>query len=349
MELRDVDVKSQGSFPEAAAARRPLNGESLLARLSSSLGPRYTAFVVLLAILLSVPLALAEYGYGGTLQRNGPGLWMLGLNSLMLVYILSVHPVMHRRWVRAMQSLEALDPHAGCALPAGTAARRGEWAAIVLGALGGLAVARRGSAGETWLWLYSEGVGALMFSLLAAAIYGSVMRSRQLAAYLRSGLELKVFDGHLLTPFAKWGQSLSLVFVGGISLSLLFQSYQSLRSLESVMIYGCLIVVAMTLFFMSMWTVHVALVRAQEKELAKVRRDLTVARDALTRRRDGEIAQAVQDAYLPVVILGVYERQVLNASTWPFNLAIVGRVFASVVAPLAVYLLKLAFGVGGRL
>jgi len=186
-----------------------------------------------------------------------------------------------------------------------------------------------------------------MFALLGATIYGSVMRSRQLAAFLRSGLELKVFDGHLLAPFAQWGQGLSLVFVGGISLSLLFQSYQSLRSIESVIIYVCLIGVAMTLFFMSMWTVHVALASAQSKELAKVRSELAVAREALVRERDREAATAVQNAYLPVVILGLYERQVLNASTWPFNLAIVGRVFASVGAPLAVYLLKLALGVGG--
>jgi hypothetical protein len=321
----------------------------MLARLYSSLGPRYIAFVVLVAILLSLPLALAAYMYGGIRQHDGTGLWMLGLNLVILVYILSVHPVMHGRWVRAMQSLEALELHVGHAIPAEAAARRGEWAAMMLGAVAGLAVARRGTAGETWLWLYSEGVSALMFSLLAAAIYGSVMRSRQLAAHLRSGLELKVFDGHLLMPFAKWGQSLSLVFVGGICLSLLFQSYQSLRSLESALIYGCLIVVALTLFFMSMWTVHVALVRAQAKELAKVRRDLSVARDALTRRRDCDITDAVQDAYLPVVILGAYERQVLKASTWPFDLAIVGRVFASVIAPLAVYLLKLAFGVSGML
>ena len=80
MELRDVNMKSQGSFPDALTARAPLNGESLLARLTSSLGPRYTAFVVLLAILLSAPLAMAAYEYGGTRQRNGAGLWMLGLN-----------------------------------------------------------------------------------------------------------------------------------------------------------------------------------------------------------------------------------------------------------------------------
>ena len=57
----------------------------------------------------------------------------------------------------------------------------------------------------------------------------------------------------------------------------------------------------------------------------------------------------MHDAYLPVVVLGIYEQQVLDASTWPFNPAIVGRVFASAIAPLGVYLVKLAFGVSGGL
>lgn len=342
--MRDAEVNSQGSFPEPSIAQMPLEGMSLLARLDRFLGSRYTAFVVSLTILLAVLLALAGYMDGGIRQRGGLRPWMLGLDPVILVYILALHPFMHRRWVRAMQSLEALAPHGKSPGPAGTAARLGEWAAMLLGLLAGLAIARRGPAAEGWLWLYSEAVSALMFALLGATIYGSVMRSRQLAAFSRSGLELKVFDGHLLTPFAKWGQGLSLVFAGGISLSLLFQSYQSLRSLESLLIYGGLIVVATTLFFMSMWTVHVALAKAQDKELARVRRELIVAREALVDARDSGTARSAQDAYLPVVILGIYERQVLNASTWPFNLAIVGRVLASVGAPLVVYLLKLALG-----
>src|SRR6185312_1622544 len=102
---------------------------------------------------------------------------------------------------------------------------------------------------EGWLRLYSEATSALMFALLASVIYRSVLRSRQLAAHSRAGLELNVFDGHLLTPFAQWGQSLSLVFVGGISLSLLFQSYESLRSVEGVLDYGSMLIVAPTLGF----------------------------------------------------------------------------------------------------
>jgi hypothetical protein len=324
----------------------PSEDQSLLAQLDSALGPRYLAFVVFVAVALALLLALAAYVQGVSGQRAGPGLWMLGLDPVILVYILLVHPFMHRRWARAMHSLEVLAPHAEGASRPRRVSRRGEWTAMLLGALAGLALAYRLRGAEGWLRLYYEATSALTFALLATAIYGSVMRSRHLAAHSRAGLELNVFDGHLLTPFAQWGQSITLVFVGGISLSLLFQSYDSLRSIESVIVYGSMVVVALTLFFMSMWTVHVALARARDKELATVRRDLAAARESLLRHRACESAGAVQDAYRPVVVLGLYERQVLDAPTWPFNPTIVGRVFASAAAPLGVYVLKLAFGVG---
>jgi len=348
MGSRDVDVKSPDGPPDLRARRTPFEHQSLLAQLDSVLGPRYTAFVVVVAVTLALLLALAAYAQGGSGQR-GSALWMLGLDPVIVVYILMVHPFMHRRWERARHSLEVLAPHADGAGQPRHSGRRGEWAALLLGSLAGLALAHRLPGAEGWLRLYYEATSALTFALLGATIYGSVMRSRQLAAHSRAGLELNVFDGHLLTPFAQWGQSLSLVFVGGISLSLLFQSYESLRSMEGVIVYASLVVVALTLFFMSMWTIHVALAKAQDKELARVRRDLAAAREALLRHRDGESAAVVEEAYFPVVVLGVYEQQVLHASTWPFNPTIVRRVFASAVAPLGVYVLKLAFGVGGGL
>ena len=349
MELRYVDVKSPDGSAVGRAGRTNSEDQALLARLERFLGPRYIPCVIVLAVALALLLVLAAYAQSGSGQRVRSGFWMLALDPVILVYILVLYPFMHRRWQRAMHSLEALAPDAGVAVRPKPASRRGEWAALLLGALAGLAIARRVPGAEGWLRLYSQATSALMFALLAAVIYASVVRSRHLAAYSRAGLELNVFDGHLLTPFAQWGQSLSLVFVGGISLSLLFQSYESLRSMEGVIVYGTLIVVALTLFFTSMWTIHVALAKAQAKELTTVRRDLAAAREALLRRRSGEAAGAVHDLYLPVVVLGVYEQQVLQASTWPFNPAIVGRVFASAAAPLGVYLLKLVFGVGGGL
>ena len=346
MRAPDVDVRLlDGS--RAGVGRIETEDQSLLAKLEAVFGRRYTLFTVVVALALVLLLALAAYAQGGSGQRVRSALWLLGLDPVMIVYIFAVHPFVYRRSQRAVHSLHVLALHAaGPGLPKAVS-RRGEWGAMLLGTLVGLAVARRVPGAEGWLRLYSEATSALMFALLAAAIYGSLVRSRHLAAHVGARLELNVFDGHLLTPFAQWGQSLSLVFVGGISLSLLFQSYESLRSMEGVIVYGSLIVVALTLFFMSMWTIHVALAKAQDKELARVRRDLAAAREALLRHRACESAGVVQDAYFPVVVLGVYEQQVRDAPTWPFNPAIVGRVFASAVAPLGVYLLKLAFGVAG--
>ena len=45
-----------------------------------------------------------------------------------------------------------------------------------------------------------------------------------------------------------------------------------------------------------------------------------------------------------MVVLGAYERQVLAASTWPFNPKIVKEVLASLVAPFLIYGLKIAIG-----
>ena len=149
---------------------------------------------------------------------------MLGLEPVILVYILAVHPFMRRRSSAREAVPRGPGTHADGVSAPGWRSRRGEWAAVLLGARAGLAVARRLPGVNGWLWLYAEATSALTFALLAAAIYGSVMRSRHLAARSRAGLALNVFDAHLLTPFAQWGQSLSLVFVGGICLSLLFQS-----------------------------------------------------------------------------------------------------------------------------
>ena len=323
--------------------------QSLLAQLETFLGRRYLWFVVVLALVLMLLLALAAYAHGASGQHVRAAVWLLGLNPVMIVYILLVHPLMHRRWQRAMDSLHALAPDAVGAGQPNPVSHRDEWIAMLLGLIVGLLVARNVPGAEGWLRLYSEATSALLFALLAAAIYGSLARARHLAAHSSAGLELNVFDGHLLTPFAQWGQSLSLVFVGGISLSLLFQSYESLRSSEGVLIYGSLVIVALTLFFMSIRTIPVALAKAQRKELARVRRDLAAAREALRREPTGDSDGTVEDRYLPVVLCGIYEKQVLDAPTWPFNPTIVGRVFASAVAPLSVYVLKLAFGVGAGL
>ena len=176
---------------------------------------------------------------------------MLGLNPTMTVCILVLHPPMHRRWRHALRWLHALAPGAYGAAQPKPSSDRGEWVAMLLGASFGLVLARYTPGAEGWLRLYSEATNAMMFALLALVVYGGLARTRQLAARSRDGLVLDVFDGHLLTPLARWGQALSLSFVRGICLSLLFQSYQSLHSIGGRLIYGSLIVASLSLVFLS--------------------------------------------------------------------------------------------------
>src|SRR4051794_15666533 len=164
MGLRHVDVKSPDASPSSREGGTRSKDPSLLAQLHSSLGPRYPAFVVALALALAALLALAAYAQGAYAQRASSVLWMVGLDPVILVYILAVHPFMHRRSQRAMRSLEALSPHAGGASADRPARRRGEWVDLLVGALVGLAVARRVPGVEGWLRLYSEATSALMFA-----------------------------------------------------------------------------------------------------------------------------------------------------------------------------------------
>jgi hypothetical protein len=43
-------------------------------------------------------------------------------------------------------------------------------------------------------------------------------------------------------------------------------------------------------------------------------------------------------------VLGAYERQILAASTWPFNPKIVKEVVAALAAPILIHGLKIALG-----
>lgn len=110
--------------------------------------------------------------------------------------------------------------------------------------------------------------------------------------------------------------------------------------------------VALTLSFSSIWSIHVALVVAQERELAIVRQHWSRSRDELRRHlAQTDSASGAEDAarlYDPLVVFGTYERQVLEASTWPFNPKIVEEVAASLVAPILIYGIKVAIGLSSQ-
>ncbi len=318
--------------------------QSLAGQLVGDVGLPRRAFAVALAGLLVLLLAVAVFAHGGVAVGGRWGLWQMSLAPAVILYIFGIYPPLHRRWRSAVDALRPLADRPEFVEQAHAVDRRGEWTALLLGAAFAVWATNPWQFRDRWLLLYVLVSNLVMFSLMALAIYDCLVRTRRLTRLVRSGLQLDLFDRRSFTPLARWGQIVSLTFVGGTCLSLLFQSYESLATAPSFVIYSTMVVVSLTLFFTSVWGIHDALVAAQQRELAVVRQHWNTARSDLKLKLAEGAAGEPAGLYEPIVVLGAYEQQILAASTWPFNPKIVKEVVASLVAPILIYGLKIAIG-----
>ena len=319
--------------------------QSLVDQLVGQVGRPRRAVALAVAGLLAIVILAALFIPGGRAPGGSAwGLWKLGLEPSVIVYILWMYPPLHRRWTRAIDALRPLADRSELVEQAFTVDRRREWAALALGVAFSIWVTRPWQYDGRWLLLYFYASSAIMFSLMALAIFDCLVRTRRLARIVRAGVQLDLFDRGAFTPLARWGQSVSLIFVGGTCLSLVFQTYESLATLQSLVIYSIMVVVSLTLFFISIWSIHDALVAAQRRELAVVRAHWSKARSELKLKLAQGEADEVASLYAPIAAVSEYENRVLAASTWPFNPKIVKELVASLVAPILIYGVKIALG-----
>jgi hypothetical protein len=324
--------------------------QTLVGQLIGFLAVPPMALGLIVAVVLVLPLLLMAYVQGQSDAGASQGLWRLALAPALIAFILAVHPWLQERWQMALDALRRLSLQPDIVDQDFMAFRVGAWVALLLGAALAIWISQAIPVSR-WHFAYALVTNVAVFSLMALVIHDGLRRTRHLQRVVAAGLALDLFDRQLLTPLARFGQGVSLTFVGGISLSLLFQSAATLYSLQSLVIYSILIAVALTLFFSSIWSIHVALVAAQERELATVHQHLSHSRAELHRHlAQAGAASGADDAarlYEPLVVFGTYERQVLDASTWPFNPKIVKQVAASLVAPIVIYAIKVAVGLSG--
>jgi len=318
--------------------------QSLADRLIGHAGLPRLAFGLAVACLLVVLLVVAFFAHGGLPVSGRWHLWNRGLAPAVILYIFWIYPSLEKRWTLAIDSLRLLADRPEIVDQAHTVHRQGEWTALLVGAAFSVWVTNPWQFHDRWVLLYVFASNMVMFSLMALTSFDCLVRTRQLTRVVRSGLQLDLFDRRSFTPLARWGQIVSLTFVGGTCLSLLFQSYESLAKVQSLVIYSIMVAVSLTLFFMSVWSLHDALVAAQQRELVVVHQHWSEARSELKRRlAEGGTGDSAR-LFEPVVVLGAYERQILAASTWPFNPKIVRELVASLVAPILIYGLKIAMG-----
>ena len=317
---------------------------SLVDQLVGYVGRPRLVVTIAVACLLAIVLLAVVFAHASRAPPTAWLVWKLCLEPAVIVYILWIYPPLQRRWKRAIDALRPLADRPELVERAFAVNRRREWLALALGAAFSIWVTRPWQYEGRWLQLYFYAANVVMFSLMALAIFDCLARTRRLARIVRAGVQLDLFDRRSFLPLARWGQSVSLIFVGGTCLSLVFQSYESLAKLQSLVIYAIMIVVSLALFLIAIWSIHDALVAAQRRELAVVHEHWIQARSELKQKLAQGAAGEVASLYAPMAAVSEYENRVLAASTWPFNPKIVKELVASLAAPILIYGLKIAIG-----
>jgi len=310
----------------------------------------WTTTIIAVVILLSLILvAYLEDAF------NQWDFWRVGLTApSIIIYILLIYPFMWRLGERAIQAfrpLLSLEENAfnQIVLEINKTNRLRELAAALIGAVFWLVLSQPWIWVDQWIDTYEVVTSVLMFGLLGWLIYSSIIGSRSLSRLSSQPLKLDIFDTGQLIPIARSSLGVSFAFIGGISLSLVFQTQENLSEWNTITIYAVLVLATVLIFFLSMWSVHSAMAGAKRRELALVRKNLVDASRELKNRAAQGRLQGIKGLSSAIAAWITYERRVKEAPEWPFNAGIIRRLAASVLVPGVVYLIKIFSTLGFRL
>jgi len=304
--------------------------------------------ITIIFILFLVIVAFLEGSFSNGIDWN---FWRLGLQSVIIVYIFVVYPFIQKLWRRVLVSLEPLLPQQETNEILNNIARynrRREWGAFLLGMVFFLSLGQPWNWEMNWFEIHTLVTSIIMFAFLGLLIYSGISSTVRLARINHRYLELDIFETRSLIPVAQWSLSISIAFIGGISLSVAFQPFENLRQMENIVIYSILICVTILLFFTSMWSTHSAMASAKRRELSMVRKNLHLHRNQLKQQSSESIDNEREKLYSAVVVWNNYEKQVREIPTWPFNAGILGRLIVSSLVPAVIYFIKIVLGLGLR-
>ncbi|MFC1846574.1 hypothetical protein ACFLYS_00740 [Chloroflexota bacterium] len=202
---------------------------------------------------------------------------------------------------------------------------------------------------DQWLEVYQVTTDAILFGLLVWLVYSSIKGSRGIAKLSKQNLKLDIFNTTLLAPVARLSLVNSLVFIGGISLALLFETQETLIEWQSVIVYSVLVLATISIFYISMWSVHNIMARVKKHELEVAQKYMAEMSRKLKEWTTKGQTQGMEELSSSVAGWAAYERRVKEAQEWPFNAGIIRRLFASVLAPASIYLIKILSTLGIRI
>jgi hypothetical protein len=321
---------------------------SLFDRAISRSRRRWVPLTAALLILLAAFAAAA-------LDRRLPDLitsdrWRaVLLTPILILYIVLVSRVMARmedRVVAAFRPLVQVDDERFNRLLAESAhiRVRDEMLAFAAGVVMGLVIAMLGSPGPfSWLGTYWLAASCLMYGLLAWTIYDSLITTRLTTALLRQPLNIGPFDSRRLHAVGMQSLVLSLVFVGAITLSLIFPAVQpaTLWNLGVWLPYLPIVALVVAVFFLNMLPTHRVLARQKDEAMKRARQQIQRAgQELLLRMEENREAGSLA---AEISALAAYQQRLETARTWPYNTAMLRSLFFSVLVPIITMLGRAVF------
>ncbi len=280
---------------------------------------------------------------------------------LFATYILVVYPFMLRsreKAVLAFKPLLPLDDDAFNKVAENISKpnRRGEWTAIFLGiAVLGVVFFQPWTldwaSGYFWMNVHEVITTTIGMSLMAWLIYDASVGIVRVSRLSRHGLKLDVLDTEMLAPVAAWSLGISLVFVGILTLAIIMdvsQTAEIVIDLKFFLGYGFLVGTALLIFFFSMWTAHRAMSEAKKSKLTLARMHIARISRELEDREAKRQREGMIELSSTFTAWTTYKREAQEAPTWPFNAAIVRKLFISILTPGLVYLVKILSQAGIR-
>jgi hypothetical protein len=324
---------------------------TLLELLVNKTHLRWYIAVGISALLLLLGLVITAIAIDTPFNRLGWNFWRTGIQGpAIIIYILAIYPPMTKIGEKAIESIlpwvdmnrEELDKFD---LKYRVPNRLGEWISLCVGVIFILILSQPWEGNFEFNTLFLFITELIMFGLLGLLIYYGFRNARYITL-INKNLKLDLFNLNALAPIARWSLSISLAFIGGIVISIVFQTIDNLIQWQIILIYIILIVSTVVMFFTSLWSTHMTIVNVKRHELNLVEDKLARAcrRLAQNAHENNSMDNSNSSLHNEVAAWALYERRIRETKEWPYNAGIIGQLIISIVSSGIIYVIKLFSG-----
>lgn len=315
------------------------------------------ATIVIAGVLFLLMLLAVFLDHSFTKLSDG-AFWLNTLSGAMLItYVLVIYPFgvsLREKAIQAFKPLLSITNEDFDKLASKTRApkRTWEWLVICMGFAMTIVLGQPWNLGwglgEFWVSVYTVIVSPIFNCLLYWLIFDTLNGVVRIAQLSRYPLELDILETDLLTPVAQYSLGISLIFIGGTSISLINTTWEQLLKWNNIMTYSILIVAIVLMFFLSVWGTHNAIAKIKNRELALTLKHLNETSREFKERTPDSQSGSVEELSATISLWVTYRNLVQQTPTWPFNANIIRRLIASIIVPAVVYLIKILAGLGIR-